>query len=481
MVNRMALPGVPPAALESEQSSPMQRIVFFFAMALIFIRFSMIHQIQTMTMGVNLYLLYIFGIPALFGILATGGIRRTLQQRPGVYWALFGVWLLVAFPFSTWKGGSAIQVTTYLRTDLLMVFVCAAAVTWRDCRRFMIAIAFAAIVSLAASQLFSRVDNNERIQLNFGTVANSNDYAGHLILVLPFLLWVIMSGQKMVYRIIAFVLLPYGLYVILATASRGALVAIGAGVVYALIAGRTRQRVAMFLLSSIMLMAAISFLPQRTWQRLTSFSQTGAASEEAMESSHDREYLLRKSLTYIVENPIFGLGTAQFSAYEGKTSREKGQFGAWHDTHNTYTQIASENGLPALFFFVAGIISPMILLTRVHRTAKNLPGFREIEATAFCMMLSLVSFCTAITFLNFGYLFYLPAMAGLAISVYNTAQLEFRKAAAAPLAGVAVAAAQPDLRPKAWTPQRAVPQRLAPQLKPSSPARPSPLGPTRLR
>jgi hypothetical protein len=424
----------------------------------------MIHQIQTMTMGVNLYLLYIFGIPALFGILATGGIKRTLQRRVGGYWMFFGVWLFIALPFSTWRGGSTAVVFTFLRTDLLMIFVCAAAVSWRDCRRLMMCMALAAVVSLSASQLFSRIDVNDRIQLNFGSVANSNDYAAHLILVVPFLLWVILSGQKFVYRLAAFALLPYGLYVILATASRGALIAIAAGLVYVLIAGRTRQRIAMSVLVTMMLMAAISFLPARTWQRLTSFSETStSASEEAMLSSHEREMLLRKSLTYIVEHPIFGLCAGQFSPYEGKTAREQGQFGMWHDTHNTFTQIASENGVPAAFFFIAGILSSMVMMTRVHQKAKTRPEFREIEATAFCMMLSLVSFCVAITFLSFGYLFYLPAMAGLAISVYNTAEVQFRKAELS----AAVPVALPNTQPYAWTPRRPVPQPALPSRIPS--------------
>ena len=45
---------------------------------------------------------------------------------------------------------------------------------------------------------------------------------------------------------------------------------------------------------------------------------------------------------------------------------------------------------------------------------------------AFFIMLGMVGYCTAIAFLNFAYFFYLPAMAGLAISFNRAAQREFR-------------------------------------------------------
>jgi O-antigen ligase len=439
------------------QANPMQSMVFFFTMILVFIRFSMIHQLQTQVMGVNLYLLYIFGIPTLLGILATGGLKRAYDRRPGLYWTLFGIWLLICIPFSTWKGGSAPVVITYLRTDLIMLFVVAGGtVTWRDCRRLMGAIALAAVVSLAAARLFSNVDSNDRMQLTFGTVSNSNDYAGHLILVLPFLIWVILSGQKFFYKMSAVFLLAFGFYTVLATASRGALIAMTVGVIYSLIAANVRQKISIMLVVGVMLVLGLTMVSQRTLQRLTSFSDDNGSLAEARESSNSRKYLLEKSIQYAVEHPLFGVGPGQFNVYEGGQSRKQGQLGMWHDTHNSFTQVASEDGFPALIFFVAGIVSPMLLLNRVYRAAKGKPEFREMAATAFCLLLAMISFSAVIFFLNFAYFFYLPAMAGLAIAVSRAADEEFKKAA---LAGSAPAAVQPAMP---WQPQRIGPRRTAP-------------------
>jgi len=448
-------------------NNPMRAPAFAFAVILIFLRFSMVHQIQAQLMGVNLYLLYVFGIPALIGIFAIGGFQRTLQWRPGLYWTLFGVWLLVGVPFSSWRVASLGVVLTYFRTELLMMFIIAGAASkWRDCRKVMVAIALAAVISLAAAKLFSHVDDNQRMSLNFGTIANSNDYAGHLIFVLPFLLWVVMTSKTLVFRVAAFALIPYGLYVILSTASRGALIAIGVGAVYAFFAGSARIRIAMGVLLPLVFVVAISLLPQRAWQRLLSFSDDSTGNEEAVESTETRKYLLQTSLLFMVEHPLFGVGADQFSGVEGKASRQIGKLGVWHATHNSFTQVGSECGLPALYFFLAGIGSSLLLLNRVYRSSRDRPEYQEISATAFCLMLSLVSFCAAITFLNFGYFFYLPAMGGLAICVAKTAEEEFKKT------GSAVPATAPVIQPvtpfvRRRAPQPNFPQKIVPPVRPT--------------
>lgn len=436
-------PGVPLAApVDGPPLDPMQRIALRGSVLMVFIMFSMIHQIQTVLMGFNLYLLYIVGIPAVFGMLMTGGIKRTFRKRPGVYWILFAVWLLVSVPFSAWRGGSTGIAISYLRTDLPILFLIAGtAITWGDCRRLMQALSLAAVVSLAASRLFSRVDEG-RLHLSFGTVANSNDYAGHLILLLPALLWVALNSKNIVFRIISFCLLPYGAYVILSTASRGALIALGAGTLYTLIAGTPRLRIATLLIISVGLPLEISHLPRETWQRLTSLSESSTARDEAALSTEQRQYLLKTSLAFIVQHPIFGVGLGQFSNVEGVTSRTRGELGAWHETHNSYTEAGSECGLPALGLMLAGIGSSILAFHRVYKASRNRPEFREISSTAFCLMLSMVSFCTAIFFLNFAYFFYLPAMAGMAVAVSCAAEDEFRKAANAVSPAISQVAAE---------------------------------------
>ena len=91
---------------------------------------------------------------------------------------------------------------------------------------------------------------------------------------------------------------------------------------------------------------------------------------------------------------------------------------------------ATRHWLPALILFLCGIISTFLLTNATYRQARRRPECKDIAVAAFCIMLAMVSFLTAILFLSFAYLFYLPALAGLAIALDRTARAEFVSRAA---------------------------------------------------
>ena len=406
----------PVAPAPAPNSNPLDNFFFAVALALIFIRVSMVHMILTYKLGAESYILYVFGLPAVLGIIAKGGIWIVLRRKAGVLWILFGLWLLIAVPFSIWHGGSVMVVTTYLRTDLIMLLVAGGLVkSWKQFRIVMITVAVAAVVNLISARIFGQVDMNGRTGLEFGMLANPNDFAGHMLLVLPFLLWVALTKRFFVWRLLAVIAVSYGLFMVLATASRGAAVALVAGLVFYVFATSQLQRMVVLLLCPVLLIGSVALLPSRAWDRILSFS-VEKGTEEAIESSNSREYLLKKSIEYTIKHPVFGVGAGQFSSFEGKSSRQVGSLGSWHDTHNSFTQISSENGIPALLFFTGGIMSTFLLFSRVQKLSKQQPELNEVATTAMCLRLSMVTFCTAIVFLNFGYFFYLPMMAGLGIS-----------------------------------------------------------------
>jgi O-antigen ligase len=408
---------------------PLRSIAFHLGLLLLFLRISMLHQVQTVMMGFNLYLLYLFGIPAIIGVVAAGGLRRAFRGRPAYYWTGFAIWMFLAIPFSSYRRGSAELLLTYLRTDLIMLFVTGGlAVTWRECKQLMHAIAWGAFVNLMCARIFLKgMGSENRVSLEFGSISNPNDLAAHLLLALPFLLWVAMNSRFILMRLFAMLGVVYGLYVILGTGSRGALLALGAASVYFLVRGTARQRLVLVGIAPIAAAVLLTAVPTRILQRLTSFSANSADSvQEAIESSMLREYLLKTSIDYTFQHPLFGLGPGQFSSFEGMHNQIIGTHGYWHEAHNTFTQVSSECGIPGAILFIAGIVSTFLLLNRTFRQARNRPDCADIRAAVFCVSLALVAFCTAIAFVNFAYFFYLPAMAGLAIAMSKAAQVEFQ-------------------------------------------------------
>lgn len=399
-------------------SGTIHRRAIWLAAALVFVRFSMLNELAGYLAGVHLYLLYLVGIPTILAVIAKGDLRDTLRKAPAVFWIAFGFWLVVATPTSIWKGGSAHLLLGYFKAELLMLFVVGAlAQTWRDCKLLMHVIAAAAVMNLAISRIFMSTIGTGRLDLEFGTVANANDFAAHLLLVLPFLLWIILSSSSRVLRLIALLGVSYGVYVVLASGSRGALVALAADLLFFTFHADLRHRVALWILAPLVLVVGFTVLPHQVARRLMSFSASDPdASQEALASSQAREALLRDSIDCALHNPILGIGPGQFTFYEGTHGvRTAGTY--WHNAHNSYTAAASEAGIPALFFYVAALWSSWRLLKRNLKRSRSEHQAPEISNAILCVMIAVLGFATATFFLNFTYTFYLPAMSGLAIAL----------------------------------------------------------------
>ena len=56
-----------------------RRIFLYFVLALVFMRFSMVHQILEHLLHADIYLIYLVAIPALIGVPATGGFKRAFR------------------------------------------------------------------------------------------------------------------------------------------------------------------------------------------------------------------------------------------------------------------------------------------------------------------------------------------------------------------------------------------------------------------
>jgi O-antigen ligase len=396
--------------------------------ALLFLYFSILPQIAGQVFNVNLYLPYLVGIPAIAATILNGGIAKSFRARPAYYCMGYGCWMALAVPFSSWRSGSAIACFNYWRVALVLLFVTAGMLfEWRDIRKIMNVIACAGIVNIVSARLF-RLEGDYRVSLTFGTIGNSNDYAAHLLLVLPFLLWILLTG-KVFFRIVALLSVGAGLYLIIGTGSRGAVLALAADMLFFIVLGTSRQKAALLLLGPIAAVLLMSTVSTSTWRRLTSIWSTSVDSAEALEASESslaRQYVFRTSIRYTFEHPIFGVGPEQFAPYEGEHERVTATHGYWHDTHCSFTQASSECGIPGFLFFAGGTFSTLFLLYKTFRQARSRANCEDIRIAVFCIMLGLVGFNVAITFLNFAYFFYFPAMAGLATGIWSAAQREFQ-------------------------------------------------------
>jgi hypothetical protein len=420
--------------------TPQKRLVFGLVIAFLYMRFSLVHEFISTKLGLNLYWLLVVGIAAIFGLVMCGAIPHTLKSRASWYWLAYFLWIIMAIPFSVWRGDSFRLAMTYGRTEICVLFMLAGLpLVWSDCRKLINAISFGAFCCLIVSSLMMVTNyGGERLSLAGGSMSNSNDFAAHLLFVTPFLLFPILSTRaKFGYRAAASVALAYSLVLILYTASRGALIAIGVVSIYTFWRSSARIRIAMLISLPVILAGAIVVLPASVFERLLTFSTTGnnAVSAEAADSARLRQYEFDTSVRYTMENPLFGVGPGQFANYEGKNTNALGSHGFWTETHSVITQVSSECGIPALLFFLAGIGSTWILTHKVQKIARE-NNLREIWLASLCLGISLVGFVTAAVFLNLAYRFYFPALTGLAIALLGAARQQVQAMQAVPVAAV---------------------------------------------
>ena len=426
-----ALPGwgISPAtnvssAVENAEKDPFRRLALRAGLGMLFVMMAVLAELVASLLHTNTYLLYFVAPPAILGVVFTGGLGRTLRHRPAQFWLAFFCCMALSVPFSSWRGDSVRALKGYAEFSLPLLFTIAGlTLTFREVRSTFTTIGAGGLVVISAAR-FAGTQDNGRLDLAnaAGTIGNSNDLASHLILVLPFLLFIALDRQRA--AVIRFAMIPpaaYALWMIFGTASRGAVVALAVSFLFALFRAQGRQRVALLAVALILAVAIPVMLRGNAAERLG--SMFGGKHEEALESREARGYLLKQSLLYTVQHPIFGVGMAQFPNYEGKLSLQAGKVGNWHQTHNSFTEISSECGVPAMIFFVLGIGSALLSVNRTYRKARR-GGYTEIANARFCYLLSMVGFLTSITFLSSAYRFYLPAMIGLAIALRTTAERE---------------------------------------------------------
>jgi O-antigen ligase len=145
----------------------------------------------------------------------------------------------------------------------------------------------------------------------------------------------------------------------------------------------------------------------------------------ALQSREGRIQLLKESLRTTVENPLLGVGPGQFPvAYTAKLNSRGIFHHTYRETHNTYTQISSEAGIPALLLYAAILVGCFRACNRLYGETRGVPGRKEVSRIALSLMLSLTAFAVSGCFTSFAYEFYFPLLAGLCTGLRNAAEAE---------------------------------------------------------
>jgi hypothetical protein len=357
-------------------------------------------------------------------VIANGQLFRAALRSPGSWLLAYTFWLMLAAAFGVWKGGSvSLLMDQWLKSLLLFFIVLGLIRTLPDLRGSFGALALASVVGALSLLVFGTVGTEGRMALASGTLSNPNDMAIHLLLFAPYV-WSGTQRSRGFWKLILWMSLMLILVACAKTGSRAGALALLGMTLYAFFAADLRQKMRIAAAAVVVaLMVAVSVPREVLTRYLTTFwdveelSVDAGALDSAQGSKEGRIQAIKTSIGITVENPLLGVGPGMYMVAENEKATAEGKRASWHDTHNTFTQVSSEAGIPALFFYCAVLLYAIRAPLRIKRN-----GPQELHSFATAHMLTLVIYVIASTFGNHAYTTYLPALAGLSAAMNELAQ-----------------------------------------------------------
>lgn len=418
--------------------TPLQRLGFTALMWFLFILHSRVFDM-------GMWWLHIPSLVLGFSI-AVACVSRGLMlgffNRTGAVLLLLTAWMCFSTAFSVWRGGSVNTLSQWLKSVLIYFVVAALIHTWPQFRKTYSVLAISVFVLALSTLAFGHPNDDGRLALGRGRFGNPNDLAQILLMSLPF--WYFIAtrpGARASRRALAWLASVPIFITIALTGSRGALIATAALLLVLFVRSSMKHKLQLALAGIVLIVCAAATLPAGLQRRYFTFFHAGLppdtyailnapeTEDTATRSTESRWALLRDSVILTVRNPVFGVGTGVFDVAQNKYSMEMhGVKGGWQHTHNSYTEMSSENGIPALLLYLLLIVFAWrAARIRRPRLAPLSPRQADIAAAAAALRLSLFTFCISALFGSFAYHPQLLVVAGLAMALNRIAASEFPK------------------------------------------------------
>ena len=393
------------------------------------------YSIYVLSGFANDWSLHVFGVKAYLSTITlvllplawlfSGKALRGLRSPAGICWAAFLLWMFLATPLSVWRGGSAAMLVNYVpRAYMQFFYTCSFVTTLRRCRQWMYVQMASGAALLLSCLAFGGMgddpgDTRFRIPQSL-FYANSNDLSLALLLATASLMFLFHRPSR-VGRLAGIAGVFLASFYTLETGSRGGVIA-GAGLLI-LIFWLSAHRWKVAALGFAALGVALAAGPSTTLHRLSLLASSSSQAEisdadtASVASQQQREEVFKTSLHYTLSHPLLGVGPDQFAAAVNQDADRAGEPVPWLGTHNTYTQISSECGIPALILYVAVIGICLRSNFKLYRRTRHHPALREIAGLSRCLLAGTLVFAVSAFFFHMAYSAYLPGLAGFTVAL----------------------------------------------------------------
>jgi O-antigen ligase len=374
-------------------------------------------------------ILAIFGLLAVF---ATGQFMKVLNTRIGMSVAVFTAWFIAAIPFGAWPGGSFhVLIEQWYKAALIFMMTAGLLTTLPQANRVFKTIAWAASILSIFVLLKNNRTSDGRLVLDNTRYANANALAWTLLVGLTFVGFMFLRGSRW-QKALAVVMAAPMLLAISRTGSRAG--AMGAVILFFITVfqskASTRNRI--LALSPVLALVILVLMPREIRLRYTtyfgSYDPYNVSAEEKLRigtigSTESRKQLLLDSLNVTAHHPLLGVGPGNFQVAQNDIATERGDVkGMWHVTHNTYTELSSEMGIPGLVIYLVMLYYIFRTLNSIIRNRTPGRAWNELRALALSLRTAFFIFLPIAFFDSLSYNADVPILAGLATALGFIAQ-----------------------------------------------------------
>ncbi len=356
------------------------------------------------------HLAKILGILTILAFLAELGNVRQRWPREVVYLFMLLGQMILTIPFSPiWKGGAFKVTLGFAYVVPMILVICLAVNTLPRLRRILFWEA-APIAMVAAVAIVKFRNTGGRLEgVMNGNYANPNDLALTIVVALPICLAFMLRSRNNLVKTIWLGCIAVMTYAVVLTASRAGILAfalaMGVSLWHFSIKGRHRYLLIVFGGLAICALFTSGGQLKRRYEAIVNPQEY----QSAYGSAEQREALLVKSIAVSFKYPIFGLGPGNFNTYSG----------SWHVTHNTYTQLSSETGLPGFILYVMILWCAAKNLRKARRITRS-QG--ELDLFVCALHASLLAFLVGSFFASEGYQYFTYFLIAYTTAVYQIAK-----------------------------------------------------------
>jgi O-antigen ligase len=394
-------------------NTPQNRLTGAYATIVVFWAFYYYRPEDIITALYALPLGKILGVMALVAlILGTVGRGESVKLSPEAKLVLMlYAWCVLCVPFASWRGGAFWTVFgDYGKCIIMTIMIGIAVNSVTRLRRLLFVQASATALMAAIGCVFYR--GMTRLDIGNGLYGNANDFAIMIALNWPICLGFMLAARNPFKKLLWGIGLISMLWAVTLTYSRSGFIATMVAVIASFwefgIKGKRKHVVIGAAVLALLLLPVL--IPSHYGTRLAGiFNPSMDPLDKG--SAGVRRQILVLSLKMTATHPIFGVGPGQF---ESVTQ-------TWFLTHNTYTQLSSEVGIPGFILFA-------LILRRVFRNLKDVTKterFRsdpQVEIFASALRASFAGYLVGAFFASYAYELFIYALVAFTGVLYTACQ-----------------------------------------------------------